>query len=119
MNFVNLCPHTINVVDAHGVVHAFPPSGVVARVTAATESLPPVGNFRLSQQTFGEVQNLPEPAPETMYIVSGMLLAALKGSRPDCVGPDTGPTQVRFTAEDEAAGLGKAGQTKYVTGFVR
>lgn len=91
MNFVNLCPHTINVARLVGDVVAFPPSGVVARVASATETLPPVGDFRLSQQTFGEVQNLPEPKTDTVYIVSGLVLAALKGSRPDCVGLGFGP----------------------------
>ena len=118
MNFVNLCPHAISIADASGVVHTFQPSGTVARVAASNLELPSLDSFRRTQQVFGEVQNLPAPQEGVVFIVSGMVLAALKGSRPDVVAPDTGPTQVRWTAEDEAAGLGKAGQTRYVTGWV-
>jgi hypothetical protein len=117
MNFVNLCPHTIHICNSRFIV-SFQPSGIVARVTAAYETLPSLAGFRVSRQVFGEVENLPDPAPDTTYVVSGMVLAALKGSRPDVVAPDTGTTQVRFTPADEAAGLGKAGQTRYVTGWV-
>lgn len=117
MNFVNLCPHAINIADGR-IIHTFAPSGTVARVAATNVELPSLGGFRRTQQVFGEVQNLPEPQEGTAFIVSAMVLAALKGSRPDVVAPDTGPTQVRWTPEDEAAGLGKAGQTRYVTGWV-
>jgi len=117
MNYINLCPHTINVCDSNGVVHAIPPSGEVARVSATTDI---VENepFKISKQIFGDVTGLPEVKFGYRYIVSGIVLAAVKGKRYDVVAPDTGPSQVRFTVEDEAAGLGKVGQTKYVTGFV-
>ena len=40
---------------------------------------------------FGEIQNLPEPQPETLYIVSALVGAALKGAREDVLLPGTGP----------------------------
>jgi hypothetical protein len=118
MVFINLCPHAINCADASGVVHTFVPSGTVARVAASNQEMPSLGGFRRTQQVFGEVQNLPAPQEGVCFIVSGVVLSALKGSRPDVIAPDTGPTQVRWTPADEAAGLGKAGQTRYVTGWV-
>lgn len=39
--------------------------------------------------------DLPEPKLDTIYIVSGMVLAALNGSRPDVYAPDIGPDAIR------------------------
>ena len=118
MEFVNLCPHAISVMGGDGNVTTFQPSGTVARVSATPETLPEVAGFRLVRNSFGPVTGLPAPLRGVMFIVSGMVLSALSSTRPDVVAPDTGPSQVRFSAEDEANGLGKAGQTRYVTGFV-
>lgn len=119
MEFINLCPHAINVMGQDGNVATFPPSGTIARVVAKATPCAPIGGFNVSVTVYGDVTGLPDPETGKCFIVSGLVLAALKGARPDVVGPDTGPSQVRFTAEDESAGLGKAGQTRYVMGFVR
>lgn len=108
MEFINLCPHAIRVMGDDGNVVTFPPSGAVARVSAKPTPLPSVAGFRLVRNEFGPVQGLPAPQEGVIYIVSGMVLSALAGTRPDVVAPDTGPTQVRNAA----------GQTDYVTGFV-
>ena len=118
MEFINLCPHVISVLGGDGNVTTFTPSGAVARVSATNTALPSVAGFRVTRNTYGPVMGLPDPCEGVTYIVSGMVLSALAGARPDVVAPDTGPSQVRFTADDEANGLGKAGQTRYVTGFV-
>lgn len=108
MEFVNLCPHAIRVQNGDGNVTTFAPSGAVARVSATPETLPSVAGFRLVRNSFGPVTGLPAPREGVMFIVSGMVLSALAGTRPDVVAPDTGPTQVRLAS----------GQTDYVTGFV-
>lgn len=108
MEFINLCPHPICVMGGDGNVTTFAPSGVVARVATKPTTLPSVAGFRLVRNEFGPVQGLPDPREGVVYIVSGMVLSALAGTRPDVVAPDTGPTQVRNAA----------GQTDYVTGFV-
>jgi hypothetical protein len=120
MEFINLCPHTINVMDEAGEIHTFPPSGTVARVVMASKKAGSLAGFRLATlpEASGPIVGLPEAQPNTVYIVSGLVLAAVDKYRGDVVAPDTGPTQVRFTAADEAAGLGKEGQTRYVKGFV-
>lgn len=107
MEFVNLCPHAIRVMGSEGVV-TFAPSGAVARVSETPEALPLMAGFRLVRNSYGPVTGLPEAREGVCYIVSGKVLAALAGTRSDCVGPDTGPTQVRLAS----------GQTDYVTGFV-
>jgi len=85
-NFVNLTPHTINVVG--DVAMAIAPSGTLAR---CQEVSTPVGNIDgvpLVSKTFGAVEGLPEAQDGTIYIVSALVLAALKGSgRTDVVCP--------------------------------
>jgi hypothetical protein len=66
-----------------------------------------MGGVRLVRQTTGQVSGLPEAQPDTIYIVSGMVLAAMNGSRPDVVAPDTGPDAIR-----------ENGQIVAVRGFV-
>ena len=119
MEFVNLCPHAISVMGADGEVKIFPPSGSIARVAAKATPIAPIAGFSVSVTVYGDVTGLPAPEAGKVFIVSGVVLEAVKAvaPRPDVVAPDTGPTQVRFTADDEAAGLGKAGQTRYVMGF--
>lgn len=108
MEFVNLCPHAIRVMGADGNISTFAPSGAVARVATKPTPLPVLAGFRLVRNEFGPVQGLPDPCEGVYFIVSGMVLSALAGTRQDVVAPDTGPTQVRLAN----------GQTDYVTGFV-
>ena len=108
MNFVNLCPHPIRVMGADGNVQTFPSEGV-ARCATSSVTLPSVAGFRVVETTLGQVTGLPEAQADTIYIVSAMVLSAVKSSRQDVVGPDTGPTQVRLPN----------GQTDYVMGFTR
>jgi hypothetical protein len=85
MKFVNLTPHTINEVNT-GL--AIGPSGTVARVNSTTERTgEEVNNVPFYRVSFGEVEGLPEPKEDTFFIVSGMVLDSLKGSRMDVVAP--------------------------------
>lgn len=93
MRLTNLTPHTINIQTGTGVI-AVPPSGDIARVRAGYEE---TGSLSTEQgpvsafcATFGVVDGLPEPTPDTAYIVSGMVMSALAGSRTDCASPATG-----------------------------
>ena len=103
MKFINLTPHAIRLNDGS----SFEPSGVVARVSADLQAVETVGGVQLFRQKFGEVEGLPAEVPGTMYIVSGMVLAAV--DRSDCVAPATGS---RETVRDEA------GHIVSVPGFV-
>ena len=83
MTFVNLTPHTINEINSG---KAFSPSGDVARVSSEKKEIKKVGGIPLFEVEFGEVQGLPEPQPDTIYIVSGMVLSAAS-DREDLVAP--------------------------------
>lgn len=88
VEYINLTPHPIHLNDGR----VFEPTGTVARVTSTFSEI--VDD--VCEQVFGEVQDLPEASDNVRYIVSGMVLAALKGSREDVVAPATGhPLTVR------------------------
>ena len=101
MNFVNLTPHDI--VLNSGEVYA---SAGVARVRAAYSNFDENG---ICEAVFGEVTGLPEPKPGTIYIVSGIVMQALKGKRDDVVAP--------ATAHPECVRLN--GHPVSVPGFIR
>ena len=82
LQFVNCTPHSI--VLNNGMV--FEPSGSVARVSSClTESQQFSGFFR---QEFGDIDGLPDPIADTMFIVSAMVFGAT--DRIDVVAPSTG-----------------------------
>lgn len=89
--FINLTPHAITVVGL-GTIE---PSGTVARVAAVREELPNTMGVRLTRQAFGKVTGLPAPQPDTVFIVSAMVLSALGENSYGCVAPDTGADAVR------------------------
>ena len=74
---VNLTPHALNVVDACGNVNLFPPSGKVARVASTRKFGGKVNGINLSSPSFGDVQDLPDPQPDTFLVVSAMVRNAV------------------------------------------
>jgi hypothetical protein len=92
MKFVNLTPHAITL-DGLG---AIPASGTIARVSVSQRDIGTRGGVRLRQSVKGLVEGLPEPQDDVTYIVSGMVLDALNGTRlSDVVAPDTGADAIR------------------------
>lgn len=82
------------------------PSQGTARVS---NSFTNFDNDGICDVVYGNVSGLPDPKPNTIYIVSALVLAALKGKRDDIVAPATGhPDCVR-----------KDGFIVSVPGFVR
>ena len=88
MNVINLTPHELNLMPAGptGPVVTIPPSGQVARcatyrVQAGTVTVNGI-SVPVNQTRFGEVDNLPEPQPDTIYIVSALVAQAVP-DRPD------------------------------------
>lgn len=93
MNIINLSPHALNLVSPDGTNTTVPPSGIVARVTAtpgALETIPGIPVPIARPDTFGEVTDIPNPSPDTIYIVSAMVGARV--SRSDVFTPGTGPS---------------------------
>lgn len=100
MNIINLTPHKITVIvedeNRNPHVYEFEPSGVVARVSSSQTEIARINNMIPVVKTeFGEVENLPEPSADTIYVVSSLVAQALSGVRNDIVAPDTGPTAYR------------------------
>jgi hypothetical protein len=93
VNFVNLTPHEV-VVYADGSVLRIPPSGRVARVTTKEVLVGTVSGVPVFKVDYGEVEGLPEPKENTIYIVSLLVLQALRArgvERNDVVAPNSGP----------------------------
>lgn len=87
MNYKNLTPHPVVLND--GTV--FDSSGTIARVDVSFSEFDSDG---ICEQVFGETKDLPGPEEGTVYIVSGLVLSALKGTRCDVVAPATGHSLV-------------------------
>jgi hypothetical protein len=94
MSIINLTPHAISLQTAEGEVISFPPSGEIARVSSTPGILMTVPGIPVpvaSPTVFGEVTGLPAPQKGVFFLVSGMVGAALRGSRTDVLMPGTGP----------------------------
>jgi len=91
--FVNLNKHEIVVVNEGGDI-VFPPSGVVCTVACKQVEVTRIGGIPVMGNEYGNIENLPSPQEGVAFIVNAMVLGRLSG-RPDCVGPDTGPTAIR------------------------
>jgi hypothetical protein len=70
---VNLTPHAI--VIAGGVT--LPPSGAVARCSTLNTPAGEHAGVPLSRVTYGAVEGLPAPAEGVLYVVSGLVRAAV------------------------------------------
>lgn len=104
MNIINLTPHAIVLNNGK----EFVPSGTVARVTSELTVANVIDGIAIYSQTFGDITGLAEPNPDTIYIVSALVLAA--SDRDDLVAPATGHKDVIRN---------ESGQIVSVPGFVR
>jgi len=80
--FVNLTPHPIDIVG----LAAIPPSGAVARCAVTSVLFGGHGGAVLIRATYGAVVGLPDPLPGVMYLVSGLVRAAVP-TRDDVASP--------------------------------
>ena len=101
MKAINLMKHTCTI-ELAGHTLSLPPSGTVAEVETEHAIL---GEISFSEgveglqvpivtRSFSEVKGLPEPAADTVYLVSSMVLAAVPNRR-DVFSPDSGNTAKR------------------------
>jgi hypothetical protein len=98
---INATPHAITVrttaYDAVETDHAYnvdttyPPCGIVPRVAVTSISDGDLNGVPVVRTQYGAVEGLPAAVEGVTLIVSGLVLAALAGGRPDCVAPDTSP----------------------------
>lgn len=86
MRIINLTPHAINITDGP----TFESSGIVARVSVQQVDDGVIDGIPVKKQAFGDIVDLPDPADDTVFIVSAIVLSAAKTmGRTDCVAPDT------------------------------
>jgi hypothetical protein len=83
MKLVNLTPHALNLMPAGptGPVVTIPPSGLVARcavdrVQVGTVTVDGI-SVPVNQARFGAVSDLPDPQPDTIYVVSALVAQAV------------------------------------------
>lgn len=107
MALINLTPHRLNFYTPQGVT-AVEVSGTLARVSSSSQKTGEVAGVPIYSTAFAEVQGLPEPQEGTFYVVSTLILTALKAaglSRPDLVAPGTGPNDGAVRAEGKVVGV--------------
>ena len=74
MKIVNLTPHAINIVNNDGsVVKTIEPSGELARLSTSTKVTGNCDNIPLTETIYGEIRGLPDPTPDTIFIVSSLI----------------------------------------------
>lgn len=78
MNFINLTPHVLNIYEEDGktLLMSIQPTAPAARCKQETVCVGNLGGLPVYTMQFGEVENLPEPKENTVYIVSRLVAAA-------------------------------------------
>ncbi len=110
MEFINLTPHAINIVDEQGnIVRTFAPIGTVARCDSREERQPDIDGTPIVRQKFGAIEGLPPAKKGIAYIVSMVVGNAVANGtaspRSDIYGPNTSPGAVKRNAEGHIVGV--------------
>lgn len=78
MNIVNLTPHALNIHDTNGqLLVTVEPSVAVARVTTARALSQTIDGIPCFHTKYGEVTGLPPFQDGTIFVVSGLVRAAV------------------------------------------
>ena len=83
MRIINLTPHALNLMPEgpDGPTVTIPPSGLVARCAVDRVQVDTVTvdgiSVPVNQTRFGEVSDLPDPRPDTIYVVSALVAQAV------------------------------------------
>ena len=76
MRIANLTPHEVKIVDGGNNVVAVFPSDGVARASQHDVLVDEINSIPVVKTEFGEVLGLPEPAEDTVFIVSRITVEA-------------------------------------------
>ena len=80
LKFVNLTPHAVNLYDGESIKATFQPEGL-ARATCNKSLVSTLDSFPVYKMTYGNVEGLPENAPDdTYFIVSAITAQAAKAT---------------------------------------
>lgn len=77
MNIVNLTPHAIKFIIETGTT-TIQPSGIVARLSTKTVVTGEINGIPVTETVFGDIENLPAPETDTIYIVSSLIAGRCK-----------------------------------------
>lgn len=85
MEIVNLTPHTLSFMvktsDGSELTLVIPPSGTIARCAVVREQVGTVivdgVSIPINHTRFGVVEGLPDPEPDTVYVVSALVAQAV------------------------------------------
>lgn len=98
IKIINLTPHPIRLRTSDGAETEVPPSGTIARVASrpawAAREVPGLPVPVQGAPQWGAVEGLPAPQEGAVYLVSSLVLEAVRASgahRPDVMAPATGP----------------------------
>ena len=87
---VNCTPHDVNLITKSGNI-TFPRSGIIPRLKEVQNKISSVTvnsiKIDIMRKSFSEIEGLPEPQENTIYIVSALVAGAVKG-RDDLVIPN-------------------------------
>jgi len=85
MKIVNLTPHALNLLVG-GKDIVIQPSGTIARAATVRKQIGSISvdgvDVPINKTVFGDISGLPDPAPDTIYVVS-MLVAQAVPNRDD------------------------------------
>jgi len=105
MKLRNFTPHRV-IVYAENALARFESEGI-ARVVGKSRRvnwLEKELGYPCVRKIYTQIQGLPEPEPDTMYIVSLIVLQAAK-NRSDIICPDTGPESCVRAADGTIMGI--------------
>jgi hypothetical protein len=108
MQIINLTPHAIVIAKSDSSQTIIPATTPSARIQQQNVLSHDVDGIPVSVVVYGEIEYLPDPQPETVYVVSAMVAQQCR-HRDDVLAPDTGSSAIR----DEA------GRIVAVRGFVK
>jgi hypothetical protein len=106
VRIINLTPHQLNIYDPSGeaVILSIPPPPAgtpIPRVSIRAETVGTINvngiSIPVRKIVYGDVENLPQPEEDTIYVVSTFVILALKEKgieRKDLLSPDTNPDSV-------------------------
>lgn len=129
-SFVNLTPHPVSWKTPDGELHTVPPvvPGVaqVSVETITVLSKDSVGGIPTQEKTYGNIKGLPswlewECRPNVVFIVSGLVLSAIKEKRAEDSSSNPHPREIWLsfvapaTGPSDGAGRNAAGQVEFVT----
>jgi len=84
INYINLTKHDITEVST-GIT--IPKSGIVVRCTTNRKRVSKQSNLPIYKTISGDIDYLPEPKPNTIYIISALALNCKDKDRTDVVAP--------------------------------